>query len=163
MNRSFILGLALLFACSHGASSSSGTASNPPAATSNQQTAVVQPSDLAPEQVRLVQRALTDRGFALDLSGAFDDRTQTALMDFQRARGLPTTGNLNRPTVEALGLDPRDVMPVRGSTSSTEGGRTPGDTDRRSEPPSPPSSGAAGSGSPSSVPPPSSMPTTPSR
>jgi peptidoglycan hydrolase-like protein with peptidoglycan-binding domain len=86
----------------------------------------VQPSELSSEQVRLVQRALSDRGFALDLTGSFDERTQSALSDFQRTRGLPATGNLNQPTVEALGLDPRDVMPVRG-TSDAYGGRS---TDR---------------------------------
>jgi peptidoglycan hydrolase-like protein with peptidoglycan-binding domain len=117
MTRSSPLALALLLACSHGASSSGSAAAPPPQRPADQarETAVVQPSDLSAEQVRVVQRALTDRGFALDLTGTFDDRTQTALMDFQRARGLPATGNLNRPTVDALGVDPRDVMPVRGS------------------------------------------------
>jgi peptidoglycan hydrolase-like protein with peptidoglycan-binding domain len=56
----------------------------------------------------------------VDLTGHFDDRTQTALMDFQRARGLPSTGNLNQPTVEALGIDPREVMPVRGESERQE-------------------------------------------
>jgi peptidoglycan hydrolase-like protein with peptidoglycan-binding domain len=158
MNRSFILGFALLLACSHGASSSGGTASSSPAAANAPQTTVVQPSELSPEQVRLLQRALTDRGFALDLSGQFDDRTQTALMDFQRARGLPTTGNLNRPTVEALGLDPREVTPVRGSSqdqgSSSEAGRAAGDTDRGAEPPA---------AQPGSAPPPAAPPSSPSR
>lgn len=71
-------------------------------------------SDLSPEQVRLVQRSLIDRGFAVDPTGTFDDRTRAALMDFQRARGLPTTASLDRPTVDALGLDPHEVLPVRG-------------------------------------------------
>jgi peptidoglycan hydrolase-like protein with peptidoglycan-binding domain len=78
---------------------------------------VVQPSTLSPEQIRVVQRSLVDRGFAVDLSGNFDPTTQRALTDFQRARGLPATGNLNASTIEALGVDPRDVMPVRGSTA----------------------------------------------
>ena len=57
-------------------------------------------------------------------------------MDFQRARGLPATGSLNQPTVDALGLDPRDVMPVRGTRarpddlrSRDEGFHEPGDVD----------------------------------
>jgi peptidoglycan hydrolase-like protein with peptidoglycan-binding domain len=116
-----MLAFAVLFGCSHGSSSSGGSASARSARSAEQQTAVVQPSDLSNEQVRIVQRALSDRGFALDLTGSFDERTQTALSDFQRARGLPATGNLNQPTVEALGLDPRDVMPVRGSNDAYGG------------------------------------------
>ncbi len=72
-------------------------------------------SDLSPAQVRLVQRALIDRGFAVDPTGTFDDRTRAALMDFQRARGLPATASIDRPTVDALGLDPHQVLPVRGA------------------------------------------------
>jgi peptidoglycan hydrolase-like protein with peptidoglycan-binding domain len=136
---------------------STTTPSTPSASAAGQAgtgTAVIQPSELAPEQVRLVQRALSDRGFAVDLSGAYDDRTQTALMDFQRARGLPATGNLNSPTVEALGLDPRDVMPVRGSqsaqpgsSSSTPSGSTStpsGSAPSDSTPPAPPPPPAQG-------------------
>lgn len=72
-------------------------------------------SDLSPAQVRLVQRSLIDRGFAVDPTGTFDDRTRAALMDFQRARGLPATASIDRPTVDALGLDPHQVLPVRGA------------------------------------------------
>jgi len=116
-----ILAFTVLAACaSRERTYSGGTASTGAAPPMNDQSAVIQPSDLSPEQVRLVQRSLVDRGFAVDLTGNFDDRTQTALMDFQRARGLPATGNLNAPTVEALGIDPRDVMPVRGTTSSSQ-------------------------------------------
>ena len=147
MKQGLIFAFALLFACSHGSSSSGGTARTSTAA-SEQQTSVVQPSDLSPEQVRLVQRALSDRGFALDLSGRFDERTQTALGDFQRARGLPATGNLNQPTVEALGLDPREVMPVRGTDEST---RTSSERSRAGEQERKPADAAASDqGSPSS-------------
>jgi Putative peptidoglycan binding domain len=137
----FIVAFAALAACASRERSYSGgaapTSATPPG---NDQSAVIQPSDLSPEQVRLVQRSLVDRGFAVDLTGSFDDRTQTALMDFQRARGLPATGNLNAPTVEALGIDPRDVMPVRGSSSSMDSSREPTKDDAREPPPGSPSS-----------------------
>jgi peptidoglycan hydrolase-like protein with peptidoglycan-binding domain len=110
------------------------------------QASVVQPSSLSPEQVRLVQRSLIDRGFAVDLSGSFDQPTQTALTEFQRARGLPATGNLNAPTVDALGLDPRDVMPVRGPSGAV---RTPAQTGG-SYPTTPPGSNPTYGASPDS-------------
>jgi peptidoglycan hydrolase-like protein with peptidoglycan-binding domain len=111
-----LMAVASLAGCMSREKTYSATPSPPSAAASadHHVAAVIQPSELSPEQVRTVQRSLAGRGFAVDASGTFDDRTQTALMDFQRARGLPATGNLNNPTVEALGIDPRDVMPVRG-------------------------------------------------
>jgi peptidoglycan hydrolase-like protein with peptidoglycan-binding domain len=115
-----IMALTLAAACSHERAGRGQTTVETNAPPNDQQTAVVQPSDLSSEQVRLVQRALSDRGFAVDLSGSFDDRTQTALMDFQRARGLPATGNLNQPTVDALGIDPTTVMPVRGKSDAAD-------------------------------------------
>jgi peptidoglycan hydrolase-like protein with peptidoglycan-binding domain len=101
-----LAGLAALAACAHEG------AAGPAPATAAAEAAQV---PLSPEQVRLVQRSLADRGFAVDLTGVLDDRTHAALADFQRARGLPTTGTLNTPTVDALGIDPRDVMPARGA------------------------------------------------
>lgn len=79
---------------------------------------VARPSDLNAEQVRLVQRALSDKGFATDLNGVWDDRTKGSLMSFQRSVNLAPTGNVNAQTAEALGLDPQQVMPVRGQTTS---------------------------------------------
>src|SRR6185369_1095588 len=105
MKRALLAAFALIAGCmGHDRTAQPDRAAAP---QTGDQTAVARPSDFAPEQVRTLQRALSDRGFAVDLTGRFDDRTQTALMDFQRARGLPSTGNLNQPTVEALGIDPR--------------------------------------------------------
>ena len=73
----------------------------------------------SPEQIRMVQRALTDRGFAVELSGAYDDQTKTALSDFQRSRGLSETGTVDSETASALGLDPAQTMPVRGATAKS--------------------------------------------
>jgi peptidoglycan hydrolase-like protein with peptidoglycan-binding domain len=115
MKRALGVYLALLAGCmGHERSAESDRAAARPAEAQREQTVVARPSEFAPEQVRTLQRALADRGFAVDLTGRFDDHTQTALKDFQRARGLPSTGNLDQPTVEALGLDPREVLPVRG-------------------------------------------------
>jgi peptidoglycan hydrolase-like protein with peptidoglycan-binding domain len=121
MKRALVTTFALLAGCmSHERSAQSDRAASRARESQREQTAVARPSDFSPEQVRTLQRALSDRGFAVDLTGRFDDRTQTALMDFQRARGLASTGNLNQPTIEALGIDPREVMPVRGENEEGE-------------------------------------------
>jgi peptidoglycan hydrolase-like protein with peptidoglycan-binding domain len=121
MKRPLVAAFALLAGCmSHDRSAQSEGGASRASAMQREQSSVAQPSEFSPEQMRTLQRALSDRGFAVDLSGRFDDRTQTALMDFQRARGLPSTGNLNQPTVEALGIDPREVMPVRGEKEEGE-------------------------------------------
>ncbi len=69
---------------------------------------------LNPEQIRLVQRSLAERGYAIDVTGRFDERTRSSLMSFQRSQDIPATGSLDARTVEALGFDPRQVTPVRG-------------------------------------------------
>lgn len=106
--------------------------SAPPSAADD--TWVAQPSELSAEQVRLVQNALTSRGFQVDASGTFDAATQTALADFQRSRGLPATGNVNADTAAALGLDPGEVRPSRGSEATAGQDRTTEDAPRRPGP-----------------------------
>jgi peptidoglycan hydrolase-like protein with peptidoglycan-binding domain len=79
--------------------------------------------DLSAEQVRLVQRSLRDRGFAVNVTGVIDDQTRTALTDFQRAHRLVPSGRLDSPTTEALGVDPRDVRAARGEGDDRDAGR----------------------------------------
>ena len=159
MKRAIYVLAAAALACASQQKTSPGSEASPASRAGEDQASVVQPSSLSPEQVRLVQRSLIDRGFAVDLSGSFDQPTQTALTEFQRARGLPATGNLNAPTIDALGLDPRDVMPVRGQRGSMQSpaqsggaygsspgssspyGRTPGATPAPSDTSTPPRPG----------------------
>jgi peptidoglycan hydrolase-like protein with peptidoglycan-binding domain len=76
-----------------------------------------QTGDLSAEQVRMVQRSLTEAGYTTGLSGHLDDQTRKTLTAFQQAKGLQPSGALDESTAEALGLDPREVIPVRGENA----------------------------------------------
>jgi peptidoglycan hydrolase-like protein with peptidoglycan-binding domain len=66
--------------------------------------------------VREVQRMLNQRGFdRLGVDGMMGPRTQAAVREFQRSQRLEPTGQLNRQTLIALGLQRPDV-----SAPSTE-------------------------------------------
>lgn len=69
---------------------------------------------LSPEQIRLVQRALTAKGHAAPVTGKLDERTRSALVSFQRSQSLPVSGTLDSRTIDALGFAPSQVTPVRG-------------------------------------------------
>ena len=58
--------------------------------------------------VRNVQQALNDKGYnAGPTDGQWGPATEDAVRKFQRASGLPETGQLERPTLNALGVAPR--------------------------------------------------------
>ena len=69
---------------------------------------------LSQEQIRLVQRALVEKGYPTDVNGRFDEETRSSLMAFQRSQAIPVSGTLDSKTVEALGFDASQVTPVRG-------------------------------------------------
>ena len=59
--------------------------------------------------VEAVQEALTERGFEPGkIDGAMGSRTRSALREFQRSVGLPSTGEIDAATIAALGLGPPD-------------------------------------------------------
>ncbi|HTP24289.1 MAG TPA: peptidoglycan-binding domain-containing protein [Anaeromyxobacteraceae bacterium] len=73
---------------------------------------------LSPEQIRLVQRALADKGYSTQTTGRLDEATRSSLMSFQHAQALPVSGTLDSKTVESLGFDVNQVTPVRGPNES---------------------------------------------
>lgn len=73
---------------------------------------------LSPEQIRLVQRALADKGYSNPVNGQLDEGTRSSLISFQRSHDLPMTGTLDSRTVDALGFDARQVTPVRAPSES---------------------------------------------
>ncbi len=54
--------------------------------------------------VRQAQKILGERGFRAGIDGVMGPRTQAALKRFQRAQNLEPTGQLNRQTLVALGI-----------------------------------------------------------
>lgn len=60
----------------------------------------------AADRIRAAQTALSRLGYYRGtLSGTLTDPTRRALFEFQVDRGLPATGNLDRRTAQALGID----------------------------------------------------------
>jgi peptidoglycan hydrolase-like protein with peptidoglycan-binding domain len=58
------------------------------------------------DMVKKAQRVLTQQGFRTGVDGMMGPRTQAAIRGFQKARNLEATGQLNRQTLVALGLQP---------------------------------------------------------
>jgi murein L,D-transpeptidase YcbB/YkuD len=69
-------------------------------------TASRQAVSATPEQVRQVQRKLNETGYnSGGVDGIWGPRTEAAVRNFQRAKGLQVTGRLNEQTLQALGVD----------------------------------------------------------
>jgi len=62
-------------------------------------------STYAASTIRAVQQALNSRGYnAGAVDGQWNSSTQDAVRRFQQVSGLPVTGELNSPTLSALGV-----------------------------------------------------------
>jgi len=78
-----------------GSTASASTSSSSAMATSRYESGLV----------RNVQQALNDKGYnAGPLDGQWGPATEDAVRKFQRASGLPETGQLEQPTLNALGV-----------------------------------------------------------
>jgi peptidoglycan hydrolase-like protein with peptidoglycan-binding domain len=65
------------------------------------------PADLGPAAVRAIQQALDRQGLqAGPVDGVWGERTVSAIGNFQRARGMPASGELDAHTLAALGFLP---------------------------------------------------------
>jgi peptidoglycan hydrolase-like protein with peptidoglycan-binding domain len=74
------------------------------------------PADLDAAAIRAVQQALARQGLRIGAAdGVWGERTRSALAQFQRARGMPASGDLDAHTLAALGLlpDAANRAPVR--------------------------------------------------
>jgi peptidoglycan hydrolase-like protein with peptidoglycan-binding domain len=68
----------------------------------------ISPQQLSSSQVREIQQALEDRGdSSVDVNGEWGPDTEAALKNFQKSENMISqTGQLDFPTLLALGLDP---------------------------------------------------------
>ena len=66
---------------------------------------LVSADDLSEQEMRDLQQNLGRIGFdAGDVDGIWGPNTREALANFQRQQGLDSTGELDRPTLSALGM-----------------------------------------------------------
>src|SRR5262249_20343672 len=63
--------------------------------------------DLSPDEIREVQHVLIERGFSVEVTGVLDQRTRTAVIEFQRRQGLEASGRIDRRTTAELGVSVR--------------------------------------------------------
>jgi peptidoglycan hydrolase-like protein with peptidoglycan-binding domain len=99
------------------------------------------PQEMSQGQIQQVQQRLKEAGFDPGpIDGQLRDKTKAALRDFQKAHGLPQTGQLDESTRELLMAQTTPESPgrmqspggsTRGGTPSGDsmpGGRTPGES-----------------------------------
>ncbi len=73
--------------------------------TVSSNTRSMSPQSYDSSTIRSVQQALNARGYnAGPADGQFGASTQDAVRRFQQVAGLPVTGELGRPTLDALGV-----------------------------------------------------------
>ncbi len=89
------------------------------------------PMAVSPQLVRNVQDTLQAKGIdAGPVDGIWGPRTHQALREFQDGQGLDTTGQLDRQTLVALGIEGEETASTGGSTSSAAPGFDQADKDK---------------------------------
>jgi hypothetical protein len=86
----------------------------------------ISPQQLSAGQVREIQQALHDRGQrSIHVTGEWGPDTEAALKNFQQSEDVtPQAGELDAPTIVALGLDPSSygLLGVSETTGQAPGG-----------------------------------------
>ncbi len=79
--------------------------------------------DLSPDEIRIVQGVLIERGLLSgEADGILGSDTRAALITFQRQEGFRTTGSIDSATVSALGVSSRITATRNESTTVGQGG-----------------------------------------
>lgn len=83
--------------------------------------------NLPADDVRAVQQALRDAGADIAADGVWSDSTTQALNAYQRAEGLPPSGELDAGTIARLGVILKDNGTQQAESPEEKG--EPGETD----------------------------------
>jgi len=79
--------------------------------------------DLTPDEIRVVQRVLIERGLLSgEADGILGPDTRTALISFQRQEGFQTTGSIDTRTVAALGVS-NQIRATQGQSTTVGQGQ----------------------------------------
>jgi len=80
--------------------------------------------DLSPDEIRVVQRVLIERGLLSgEADGVLGPDTRAALISFQRQEGFQATGSIDTRTVTALGVS-NQISATRGQSTTVGQGRS---------------------------------------
>jgi sporulation protein YlmC with PRC-barrel domain len=86
----------------------------------NEKEQPISASQLSSSQIRKIQQELNKEGFdAGQVDGTWNSQTQSAITNFQKSKGLSATGQLDKQTIEKLGLDADDFRPESQSSSGS--------------------------------------------
>jgi hypothetical protein len=67
-------------------------------------------AQMSSEEIRQVQQKLTEMGFhAGEVDGQWGPQTQSAIKNFQQQKGLEPTGQLDKKTMDELGVEKRQA------------------------------------------------------
>jgi peptidoglycan hydrolase-like protein with peptidoglycan-binding domain len=79
----------------------------------------------ADQSVRQAQEALKSKGYYQDaVDGAYGPKTRSALMQYQKAEGLQSTGRLDNETAKRLNVSPTDSSSAKGGAKEAKNGVT---------------------------------------
>jgi murein DD-endopeptidase MepM/ murein hydrolase activator NlpD len=90
--------------------------------------------EIGPEVARM-QEGLIAKGYQVAPDGNFGNGTQRQLEKFQQAQGLPVTGYADQATLDALGVQLRQVPPPQVSPNQAQPGERPTGNEQRQTPP----------------------------
>ena len=80
--------------------------------------------DLSPQQIRDIQNALKQKGFASGrVDGLWGPHTETALRDFQKGHAMQASGQVDQQSLSALGLDTSKFATSEGAGTVGAGNR----------------------------------------
>jgi peptidoglycan hydrolase-like protein with peptidoglycan-binding domain len=75
----------------------------------------------ADQSVRQAQEALKSKGYYQDsIDGAYGPKTRSALLQYQKAEGLQSTGRLDNETAKRLNVPPTDSSGVKGAAKEAK-------------------------------------------